>query len=146
MVGGKVLYGDDQLQAAGPATPGCEKIDMCGRQKFICVAEATTSDKLDETFAQIKSKLETALTDLDNIKELPASDCNNSCSSSEGCYPNTAYPQVAATNCSATCAAGEKCYRRYKSGGNQYQCLPVNECSPKRTEKFAPVAPVFACP
>jgi 5-methylthioadenosine/S-adenosylhomocysteine deaminase len=146
MVGGKVLYGDNQLQAAGPAAPGCETLDMCGRQKFICVAEATASDKLDQTYAQIKGALETALTDLDNIQPLPAASCNNGCSSSEECFPNTAFPQVAASNCPATCAAGEACYQRYKTGANQFQCLPVNDCAPKRTEKFAPLAPVYACP
>ncbi len=42
MVDGRVLYGDDALKAAGPATPGCEPLDVCGVQKFLCLAEDST--------------------------------------------------------------------------------------------------------
>src|SRR5262249_40384047 len=67
MVGGKVLYGDAQLKAAGPAAPGCEDLDMCGAPKFICVAEADTTNKLNQTLAQIKAALESGLTDADSL-------------------------------------------------------------------------------
>ncbi|MCA9620146.1 MAG: amidohydrolase family protein, partial [Myxococcales bacterium] len=45
-VGGKLLYGDDQLEALAPANPGCEALDICGRNKFVCVAApgGTTSN------------------------------------------------------------------------------------------------------
>jgi hypothetical protein len=65
MVGGTVLYGDAALMAAGPAQPGCETLDICGNLKFLCVATTDATNKLDETYAEIKSTLEQALTDAD---------------------------------------------------------------------------------
>lgn len=65
MVGGTVLYGDTALQAAGPATPGCEQLDICGMTKFLCVATASTASKLDQTYAQIVAALSQALLDAD---------------------------------------------------------------------------------
>ena len=43
MVGGVPLYGDTTMQAAAPAAPGCEALDVCGKSKFVCVAESTAS-------------------------------------------------------------------------------------------------------
>jgi cytosine/adenosine deaminase-related metal-dependent hydrolase len=65
MVGGVPLYGDAALVAAGPAAPGCEVIDLCKASKFVCVATTTTTSKLDQTLANIKTALETALADAD---------------------------------------------------------------------------------
>ena len=65
MVGGKILYGDAQLASA--ATPACEAIAVCGASKFVCVAEATATDKLDQTLSQIKGALEAALLDVDAL-------------------------------------------------------------------------------
>ncbi len=66
MVGGQVLYGDAAVTAPiAPASPGCETIDVCGASKMACVATATATDKLDQTFVQIKSALEQALLDAD---------------------------------------------------------------------------------
>ncbi|MGE5187364.1 MAG: amidohydrolase family protein [Acidobacteriota bacterium] len=65
MVGGNVLYGDLVLQAAGPVAPGCEPIDICGAQKFVCVATPATTDKLDQTYAQIVAALAQGLSDGD---------------------------------------------------------------------------------
>jgi cytosine/adenosine deaminase-related metal-dependent hydrolase len=64
-VGGTVLYGDAVLQAAGPAQPGCETLDICGAQKFLCVATSNTTNKLNQTFAQISDKLSQAMLDVD---------------------------------------------------------------------------------
>jgi len=61
MVNGVVLYGDSLLQAAGPAQPGCETIDICGVSKFLCTATSVTTNKLDQTYAQIYTALEQAL-------------------------------------------------------------------------------------
>ena len=61
MVGGRVLYGDSVLAAAGPAQPGCEAIDICGTPKFLCVATTDATSKLDQTFVQIESSLAQAL-------------------------------------------------------------------------------------
>jgi hypothetical protein len=70
MVDGRVLYGDDQLKPAAPpdVAPTCEGFDACGRAKFLCVAEASTADKLGQTFADIKAALETGLADSDAAK------------------------------------------------------------------------------
>jgi 5-methylthioadenosine/S-adenosylhomocysteine deaminase len=61
MVGGRVLYGDPALAAAAVTPPACEALDICGRQKFLCLATSSTSDKLDQTFADIKAALDQAL-------------------------------------------------------------------------------------
>ncbi|MEO6576676.1 MAG: amidohydrolase family protein [Polyangiaceae bacterium] len=66
MIGGQVLFGDAPLVNGAPIVPaGCETIDVCGASKVACVATATHTDKLDQTFAQIKGALEQALLDSD---------------------------------------------------------------------------------
>ncbi len=67
MVGGRILYGDDALKAAAPPAiaPKCEALDVCGRTKFLCAAEAETNDKLNQTFADIKAVLDQAMVDVD---------------------------------------------------------------------------------
>jgi hypothetical protein len=69
MVGGKVLYGDSQLQPAAPAPDACETLDVCGGSKFICVAESmsTPTTKLAQTHAIIKQSLEDALVKADSL-------------------------------------------------------------------------------
>jgi len=69
MVGGVPLYGDVAIKALGPATPGCETIDVCCASKFVCVAEAggTSTNKFGQTYAEIKSTLEGALTAYDAL-------------------------------------------------------------------------------
>lgn len=67
MVGGVVLYGDKVLEPAAPPTPGCETLDVCRTPKFLCVAQASPLDKLDQTFADIKAKLEQALVEVDAL-------------------------------------------------------------------------------
>jgi hypothetical protein len=67
MVGGVAIYGDPALQAAAPAAPACETLDVCGTSKFVCVAQASSANKLDQTYAQIKAALEAALTDADGL-------------------------------------------------------------------------------
>lgn len=66
MVDGRVLYGDTALQAAGPTTPGCEPLDVCGVPKFLCVAETTTTDKLNQSYADYRSALVSALATYDS--------------------------------------------------------------------------------
>ena len=44
----------------------CEVLDVCCANKFACIAEtAGAADKLDQTFAEIQSSLEEALTAYD---------------------------------------------------------------------------------
>lgn len=66
MVDGRVLYGDKALQAAGPAAPGCEALSVCGVDKFLCAAETTTTDKLNQTYAQYSGALTSAITSYDS--------------------------------------------------------------------------------
>ncbi len=146
MVGGMVLYGDDQLEAAGPVSPGCEALDVCGRAKFLCAAEASSANKLDQTFVEIRDGLNAAMMDLDTIPVLPPSECSPPCGANDECYERTVMPVVDASLCPTVCAAGEQCYQRAQSGTNMYACMTVNACSPKRTKKFHPVTPLFACP
>ena len=143
MVGGKVLYGDDQLEAAGPMNPGCEAIDVCGRAKFICVAEASSKDLLDQTLVEIRDRLNNALLDLDSIPVLPASSCKPACGANEECYERTVFAEADPSKCGAPCGLGEKCYQKTAS---TYGCMPTAACSPKREKKFHPVTPLFACP
>ncbi|MBX3190635.1 MAG: hypothetical protein KF819_26780, partial [Labilithrix sp.] len=58
-------YGDKVLQPASPQAPGCEDLDVCGAPKFVCVAENTSANKLNQTLVEIKASLEAALVDLD---------------------------------------------------------------------------------
>lgn len=73
MVGGVPLYGDVSMQAAAPATPGCEALDVCGAPKFVCVAESggTASNKLGQTLADITGVLTGALADYDAMDVSP---------------------------------------------------------------------------
>lgn len=49
MVGRDLLYGTAALQDATPLTLGCEGVDTCGKDKFVCVTEDTPADKLGQT-------------------------------------------------------------------------------------------------
>jgi cytosine/adenosine deaminase-related metal-dependent hydrolase len=66
-VAGVALYGDQNLSALGPATPGCETLNVCGEEKFICVAENNATDQLNQTLADIQSAISTGLTDYDAL-------------------------------------------------------------------------------
>ena len=74
MVGGVALYGDDEFKRAAPQEPGCETIDVCGASKFLCVATAEKTDKLGQTFAEIKAALEAAMVEAD--KQTPGDGWN----------------------------------------------------------------------
>jgi cytosine/adenosine deaminase-related metal-dependent hydrolase len=69
LVGGTALYGDPALETLGPATPGCESLNVCNRSKFICVAapSQTASDKFSQTLATITTTLTSALEDYDAL-------------------------------------------------------------------------------
>jgi 5-methylthioadenosine/S-adenosylhomocysteine deaminase len=69
MVGGVVLYGDDQLQPLGPANPGCEALDICGTDKFVCVATTggTATNLFGQTLADITTNLTTELASYDAL-------------------------------------------------------------------------------
>ena len=65
MVGGKVQYADMALAAAAPANPPCEMLDVCGTPKLLCIASGDTTNKLNQSYADIKSALDAALTAAD---------------------------------------------------------------------------------
>jgi cytosine/adenosine deaminase-related metal-dependent hydrolase len=67
LVDGRALYGDAALKAAGPANPGCEDLPICGVSKFLCAAENSTANKLDQTFATIVQTLNTELANYDTM-------------------------------------------------------------------------------
>ena len=155
MVGGTPLFGDPALEDIVPATPGCEMIDLCGTLRFLCVAEDSSADKLDQTYAEIESALNNALLEIDNLLPVAPSNCGcnvdtgmcNGCDLEEECYAYQAKPEVDASLCSETCAPKHTCIQAKKSGSNQYQCLPTHTCSPKKSQKqFWPLTPVYQCP
>lgn len=65
MVNGVALYGDAALQGLAGDNPGCEKLALCGRSKFACVAENSSADKLGQTLSDIQTVLEKALVEVD---------------------------------------------------------------------------------
>jgi len=65
MVGGALLYGDPVLVASQTHNPPCETLDVCGVQKSLCIATSDPANKLDQTYADIKAALETALSAAD---------------------------------------------------------------------------------
>lgn len=60
MVGGKLLYGDAALLDAAFSTT-CEALPICGHGKFLCVAEPSSADKLNQSHADVESALGGAL-------------------------------------------------------------------------------------
>jgi hypothetical protein len=69
MIGGKVIYGDEELRPIAAYGQACEPLDLCGVKKFACVAvPGTQADKLNQTYADIKSTLDAALAELDEAR------------------------------------------------------------------------------
>jgi hypothetical protein len=56
-----VVVGVPCLVDAGPKDPGCENLTICAASKFLCVAEASSKDKLNQTFQQVRDALEDVL-------------------------------------------------------------------------------------
>ena len=65
--------GDLEFEVLAPASPGCEHLDVCGAKKFVCVAEAgaTSTNKLGQTYAEIRSALEQGLATYDAMQLSP---------------------------------------------------------------------------
>ena len=146
MVGGVTLYGDDayELLVSADIMP-CSTVDVCGSHKFLCAAEASSEDKLNQSYEDIRDALEAGLTDLDAIPTLSPADCGNSCAVDESCFLRTVHPQVAESSCPAPCGLGEACYQTAMSGNNQFNCLSVNVCYPTKTQNMAPLTPLVKC-
>jgi len=58
-------HGDPALQVTAKTPALCESLDVCGTQRFVCVAQSSGFDKLNQTYAQIKAVLEQAMVDAD---------------------------------------------------------------------------------
>lgn len=66
-VGGKQLYGDLDRKPKGAAAAQCEQLSVCGRPKFLCVAQDTSASKLDQKVSEIEALLQKALLDVDAL-------------------------------------------------------------------------------
>ena len=68
-VDGRALYGDAALAALGPASPGCEPLDVCGAAKFVCVAApgGTAGNKLGQTLGEITAAVAGELQRYDDL-------------------------------------------------------------------------------
>lgn len=66
-VGGVPLYGDRTFEAAASDPTLCERMDVCGAEKFVCVATKDASNKLNQSLATIRQNLEQALADADAL-------------------------------------------------------------------------------
>jgi len=76
LVDGVPLYGDAALVGVSPVPIGaapCEVLDACCGAKFACVSRpsAESTDKLDETFAEIQSTLSGAVAEYDDMALSP---------------------------------------------------------------------------
>lgn len=67
LVDGRVLYGDGDLDSLAPANSIAEPVDICCRSKFLALSESggTPTNKLGQTFSEIKSVLDTEMTNYD---------------------------------------------------------------------------------
>ena len=145
LVAGVALYGDKAFEVLAPASPGCDAIDICGVEKFVCVANESEVAKAGQTFALVHDGLEDAFAALDGIKELPASSCGSACKATESCFVRSNLPTAAVSNCGGSCPGGEDCFHVSMSGATPYKCLTVNACAPVKSRKLAPLAPVVRC-
>jgi hypothetical protein len=68
-VDGRALYGDAALAALGPASPGCEPLDVCGAGKFVCVAApgGTAANKLGQTLGDVTGTIAAELQRYDDL-------------------------------------------------------------------------------
>ncbi len=73
MVNGRLLYGDAQIQPLGADNLTCETLDVCSGAKFVCVAEsqATVANKFGQSFADIKTALDSGLAAYDALDLTP---------------------------------------------------------------------------
>ena len=140
------MYGNPALLPLAPPAPGCEVLELCGVSRFLCVAEPSTADKLDQTSADIESALNSALSAADSLIPVDNTSCGG-CGVDEECFLYGAKPVADPSLCPEPCGEGTTCIQAKKSGSNQYQCLPTFTCNPQKSNKtFYPVAPLYACP
>lgn len=145
MVGGAPLFGDEHLRPLAALTPTCDELETCGSTKFLCAALEVSTDKLDQSVADIHYALQSAFEELDALPPVDASLCG-SCKATEECFKFSAKPVADEALCPAPCASGQVCIQAAKSGNSQFKCESEYTCSPRKTQKvFAPVAPLINC-
>ncbi|HMY60275.1 MAG TPA: amidohydrolase family protein, partial [Pseudomonadota bacterium] len=66
MVDGKPLYGTLELKTAASSSPVCDELSLCGQTKFLCVAESSTLNKLNQTYQEIVDTLTSNLSAYDS--------------------------------------------------------------------------------
>lgn len=75
MIAGYVLYGDKSLADMANGGVCCERRDVCGNRKFMCVATAQRRGKLEQTLADIEANLNAGLKILDAVEVFPLTNC-----------------------------------------------------------------------
>jgi len=145
LVGGAALYGDPEFAALASKGPACDSTALCGATKFLCVADDSGHPKAEQTLTEVKEALESALSMLDGIDELPVASCGGSCPKGQACFERTVNPFADASKCPAPCAAGEACFQVAQSGSTPYKCLPKNACAPVKARTLAPLTPLVRC-
>ena len=70
IVGGKILYGDMAMKPLAQSTPACDSLDICGVNKFACVAQpgAASGDLLNERYDDLRGKIVSELHKYDDKK------------------------------------------------------------------------------
>ena len=68
-VDGRLLYGDADLLSVAPPDGVCETLDICCRQKFLCIGQTgfPAADRLEQTLAEITQILNDALAAYDDM-------------------------------------------------------------------------------
>lgn len=78
MIAGYVLYGDKSLADMANGGVCCERRDVCGNRKFMCVAMAQRRGKLEQTLAEladIEANLNAGLKILDAVEVFSLTNC-----------------------------------------------------------------------
>jgi hypothetical protein len=69
-VGGRILYGDMALRSLAATTPACDSLDICGVNKFACVAQpgGASSDLLGQRYDDLRGKIVSEMSKYDEKK------------------------------------------------------------------------------
>lgn len=69
-VGGRVVYGDIALRSLAPAGPACDSLDICGVNKFACVAQSggAPSDLLGQRYDDLRGRIISEMSKYDDKK------------------------------------------------------------------------------
>lgn len=65
MLGGQIYFGDAGLKSQGANAMACEDLPVCGRNKFVCVAETSSTTQFNQSYSDIITILNAKLDELD---------------------------------------------------------------------------------